>query len=185
MTESEETADSQIMNLFKSKLELCDAGVANCRRLGKKIHGRSHPRPILVTFTSVEKKREALNKSTKLVGTRIYLNHDLTREQLTKDKELREKKHRLLNDPSYKNKRVTIYRGKIYIDCEPLIESPVVTSQKEIRQDALIDSNEIKFYIQNIQGLTHDKFYDILGEVFRDQYHFISLSETWLKLHKL
>lgn len=121
--ENGENLEGQIRTIFENQLEMKDVGVLRCRRLGKKFNGRTNPRPILVSFETVEKKMSVMKRRTKLAGTKIYLNHDLPREQMVKEKELRKKKRYLLNHQQFKEKRVTIYKGHICIDGQPITDS--------------------------------------------------------------
>ena len=52
----------------------------------------------------------------KLKATHVYINHDLTQEQLQRDRELRKIRARMLKDADYKGKKITIYKGNLYVD---------------------------------------------------------------------
>ena len=66
--ENGENPEGQIRTIFENQLELKDVGVSRCRRLGKKFNGRINPRPILVSFETVEKKMSVMKRHTKLGG---------------------------------------------------------------------------------------------------------------------
>ena len=61
-----------------------------CRRLGTPNKSSSKPRPVLVVFETVEKKQIAMKNRAALAGTEIFLNNDLTKEQMLKEKQLRD-----------------------------------------------------------------------------------------------
>ena len=42
-------------------------------------------------------------------------------------------------------------------------------------------SDLIKFYVHNIQGLSIEKFNDMIDEVFTALYDFVCFTETWQK----
>ena len=84
--------------------------------MGKAKQGSLHLRLILVVFDSIESKHSVMKN---LAGTNIYVNNDLTKEQLAKDKQLRNKKH-LVGHPNFGSKRITIYRGELCVDGQPI-----------------------------------------------------------------
>ena len=55
-----------------------------------------------------------------MAGTNIYVNNDLTKEQLTKDKQLRNLKRQLVKHQDFRSKRITIYRGELCVDGQPI-----------------------------------------------------------------
>ena len=81
LKESEGSTNSLINSLLENKLDLQDTGVSSYRRLGTPNKSSSKPRPVLVVFDTVEKKRTAMKNRTALAGTEIFLNNDLTKEQ--------------------------------------------------------------------------------------------------------
>ena len=112
-----------IKDLCKSKLGISDDGICTCKRLGKQKSGSSHPRPILVAFDSVERKQIVMRNRTKLAGTNIFLNYDLTKEQMQKEKELRAIKRMMMKDENFKQKKITIFRGKLWANKELVSET--------------------------------------------------------------
>ena len=66
-----------------------------------------------MAFESLEKKKEITTKRRLLAGTSIFINNDLTREQMAREKELREKRRKLLKQPEFKDKKIRIYNGKL------------------------------------------------------------------------
>ena len=45
-------------------------------------------RPILVTFANPAERKQVLSNRSKLAGTKIYINFDLTKEQMNEEKDL-------------------------------------------------------------------------------------------------
>ena len=90
LKESEGSTNSLINSLLENKLDLQDTGVSSCRSLGSPNKSSSKPRPVLVVFDTVEKKQTAMKNRAALVGTEIFLNNDLTKEQMLKEKQLRD-----------------------------------------------------------------------------------------------
>ena len=129
LPEKEGSCESQIEDLIKEKLKLNlkDTKISQARRMGRKNTQRPSPRLVLVTFESVSSKQLVMRNRRKLAGTAIHINNDLTRDQRILEKNLREKKKFLTNHCSYKEKKITIYKGKLWADrqyistCSPLI----------------------------------------------------------------
>ena len=84
LKESEGSTNSLINSLLENKLDLQDTGVSSCRRLGTPNKSSSKPRPVLVVFDTVEKKRTAMKNRAALAGTEIFLNNDLTKDKCSK-----------------------------------------------------------------------------------------------------
>lgn len=57
-----------------------------------------------------------MKNRTKLSGSKLYINNDLTLDQRRTEKELRRKKQFLVKNESYRHKKITIYKGKIWAD---------------------------------------------------------------------
>ena len=90
--ESDVDTDVLVKDLITTKLNLNDVEITNARRLGKRNETRKNPCPVLVVFDSLESKRKVMRNRTKLLGSKIYINNDLTLDQRKKEKELRKKK---------------------------------------------------------------------------------------------
>ena len=79
------------IQFLKEKLDLnCETSITDVKRLGKKLPNRSKPRPILISLNSPAAKKSILAKRSSLAGSNIYINHDLTRDQMKLERELRE-----------------------------------------------------------------------------------------------
>ena len=116
-TETENTTDV-VTTFLSDDLGLTDIAIVKTRRLGKKQAQRA--RPILLTLDSSTTKGIILAKRVALAGSKIYINPDLTKEQRQAEKRLRDLKKQLIQLPEYRNKRVSIYRGKLHVDRIPV-----------------------------------------------------------------
>ena len=115
--EDSERTETLVSDLFENRLSLSNVSVHKVTRLGKKNGERkSPPRPVLVTFESIEDKRKVLSAKSKLSGSKVFINNDMTKDQQNTERELRKKKQFLIKHPQYKTKRVTIYKGKLWAD---------------------------------------------------------------------
>ena len=123
LKESEGSTNSLINSLLENKLDLQDTGVSSCRRLGTPNKSSSKPRPVLVVFDTVEKKRTAMKNRAALAGTEIFLNNDLTKEQMLKEKQLRDIKKEMMKHKHFKDKRITVFRGKLWADRKLVTET--------------------------------------------------------------
>ena len=65
---------------------------------------QSQPQPILVTLELMDKKRQIMSRKKMLAGTSIYINNDLTKEQMSKEKDFPIKRRQLLELAEFKNK---------------------------------------------------------------------------------
>ena len=61
-----------------------------------------------------------MSRKKMLAGTSIYINNDLTKEQMSKEKDLRIKRRQLLELAEFKNKVIKIYNGRLWIDGSPV-----------------------------------------------------------------
>ena len=61
--EDGENPEGQINTIFENQLKLKDVSVSRYRRLGKMFNGRINPRPILVSFDTIEKDKTSWNKN--------------------------------------------------------------------------------------------------------------------------
>ena len=117
---------------LKEKLDLnCETSITDVKRLGEKLPNRL----ILISLNSPATKKSILAKHSSLAGTNIYINHDLTRDQMKHKRELRETKKRLLQLPRYSGKKIYIYQGKLYVERKPVPEA-VSHSNHQNRGDA-------------------------------------------------
>jgi len=104
-------------SIFASKLGLDNVAIAKAKRLGKSDNKK---RPILVTFSTQSDRKEVLENRKKLAGSDIYINFDLTREQIKELQNLRKLRKKLLQHEAFKNKKITIYRNKLHTDRIPI-----------------------------------------------------------------
>ena len=120
LKENEGSTISLINSLLENKLDLQDTGVSSCRRLGTPRKNSSNPRPVLVVFDTVEKERTVMKNRAELARTEIFLNNYLTKEQMFKEKQLRDikKKHE-----HFKDKRITVFRGKLWANRKLVTET--------------------------------------------------------------
>ena len=81
LEESEVNSEAMVKELISTRLELKDIGVVNVRRLGKSSISRQTPCPLLVVLESVEHKVQIMKSRTKLSGSNLFINNDLTPEQ--------------------------------------------------------------------------------------------------------
>ena len=58
-----------------------------------------------------------------LAGSRNFINNDLSPDQQAKERELRKKKQFLIKYPNYKDKKITIYRGKLWADRQSISDT--------------------------------------------------------------
>jgi len=113
-----------VRELIQTKLEE-NVDVSVCKRLGKYEQNRFRPRPILVVLESMEEKRRIMKSRSKLAGTNIFLNNDLTKDQMEREKKLRKLKNDLISHQNFKDKRITIFRDKLYADKQPITEDEI------------------------------------------------------------
>ena len=92
LEESEVNSEAMVKELISTRLELKDIGVVSKRRLGKSSISRQTPRPALVVLESVEHKVQIMKSRTKLCGSNIFINNDLTPEQRKIERDPRRKK---------------------------------------------------------------------------------------------
>ena len=114
--DSEDTV-SAVNNFLTGNLNLTDIKITKAKRLGK---FQKKPRPVLVAFNSSSNRKTVLSHRTKLAGTNIYINFDLTREQIKEQQKLREIRKQLIKHPDFKDKKITIYQNKIHVNRQPI-----------------------------------------------------------------
>ena len=113
------SVSEEVSDLFNTKLGQPDVHIASARRLGKLEQNRGKPRPVLVSLVSSFDKATVMKNKKNLAGTKIFINNDLTKEQAREDKRLRDIKKRMMQDESYHGKKISIYKGKIYVNRQP------------------------------------------------------------------
>ena len=123
--ESDVDTEVLVKDLITTNLNLNDVEITNARRLGKQNETRKNPRPVMVVFDSVESKRRVMRNRTKLLGSK---NNDLTLDQRKKEKELRKKKQFLIKHELYRNKNITIYKGKLWADRVQVTDTELETA---------------------------------------------------------
>ena len=85
-----EDTPTVVNNFLETKVELSSMNMVKAQRLGKRQAVPSKPMPILVTFHSHKEKGSVLAKKSSLAGTKVFINNDLTREQMQAEKQLSE-----------------------------------------------------------------------------------------------
>ena len=119
-----EDVSNTVSTFLDQKLGLTEMNVSEVKRLGKKMASR-RSRPILVSLDSMQCKQQIMQRRSKLVGSKIYLNNDLTKEQQSEERRLRLLRKQLAEVPDFRDKRITIYRGKICVDRCPMDEAEI------------------------------------------------------------
>jgi len=116
LTGVEEAAGENTINMTNEILQ-SHLGVAEKIETAFRI-GRPKPqgsRPIKVIFFTTETRNRVLKEAKKLKGTKIYLNPDLSLDELKKNEVLRKFKREAEQEG-----KMTYYRkGKLYIDDQP------------------------------------------------------------------
>jgi len=77
----------KIIEELSGKLKLDVIDYDDCYRIGKP--GNAN-RPLLIKCLRKNDKYKILSKTKELKGSKIYINHDLTKAQATKEKQLRD-----------------------------------------------------------------------------------------------
>ena len=119
-----EDVSNTVSTFLDQKLGLTEMNVSEVKRLGKRMASRKS-RPILVSLDSMQCKQQIMQRRSKLVGSKIYLNNDLTKEQQSEERRLRLLRKQLAEVPDFRDKRITIYRGKICVDRCPMDEAEI------------------------------------------------------------
>lgn len=118
--EPQENTPHLLNVFFKEKLNVENVNIVQARRLGRKQEASSKPRPVHITFQSQNDRSLVLSNRSKLAGSKIFINYDLTKEQMLAEKHTRDLKKRLAKHPDYQGKRITISRNKILVDGIPV-----------------------------------------------------------------
>ena len=121
LKENSESTEELVKTLLESQLGLCDVRFSNAKRLGR--GSPSRPSPVLVSFESMVDKRKVMKAKRKLMGSDVYINNDLTKKQLQVERELKKQKQFLIKHHDYKEKRITIYKGKLWADRQLVTDS--------------------------------------------------------------
>ena len=74
----------------------------------------------MVTFANPAERKQVLSNHSKLAGTQVYINFDLTKKQMNEEKRLREMRRKLKQLDEFKNKRITIFRNQLYVNHSPI-----------------------------------------------------------------
>ena len=111
-----------VKDFLSDKLNLTNISIAQARRLGKvkQSSNNTKHRPVLVTFSNSAERKQVLSNRSKLAGTQIYINFDLTKQQMNKEKQLREARRRLKQFEKFKDKQISIFHNKLYVDRSPI-----------------------------------------------------------------
>ena len=75
-------------------------------------------------------ERKVMKAKRKLMGSDVYINNDLMKKQLQVERELKKQKQFLIKHHYYKEKRITIYKGKLWADRQLVTDS-------DLQKDAL------------------------------------------------
>ena len=113
---STHSVKEEISDLFNTKLGQPEVQIVSARRLGRLEQIRSKPRPVLVSLVSFSDKAKVMKNKKKLASTKIFINHDLTKEQAVQEKRLRDIRKHMQQDESYNGKKISVYKGKLYVD---------------------------------------------------------------------
>ena len=115
---TEENSSTAVKDLLREKLDIASVSIIQARRLGKiqQTSNNNKHRPILVTFANPAERKQVLSNRSKLAGTKIYINFDLTKEQMNEEKRLREIRRKLKQLDEFKNKQITIFRNQLYVN---------------------------------------------------------------------
>lgn len=121
----------EVQQLFMAKMGLTDVNIVDVRRLGRYQVGRRKPRPVLVCLASRADKIAVMQSKNKLAGTEIFINNDLTKQQVERERELRNIRRHMSTTPAFQNKKISIYKGHIYVD-RKLVEESILQECAQI-----------------------------------------------------
>ena len=131
--ESEMNTETTLMSFFEDKLNISPPPITYTKRLGRKNEESVYSRPLLVAFKTLEDKKLVMKRKKILAGTRIYINNDLTKEQMAQERKLREKRRQLKSHPSFKEKNIQIYKGELWVDGNIINEVEITDTHNGIR----------------------------------------------------
>ena len=114
---SNEQTERVVSDMLDQRLGLTDITITQVRRIGRK-HS-DHCRPILVSVGSLDDKRRIMVNRSKLAGS---INPDLTKDQREEKRSLRNLKKKMMQSEKYQGKRITIVRGKICVNKNPITQ---------------------------------------------------------------
>ncbi len=106
--EEQENTKSLSLKFFEEDLQIQGIHVSEAFRIGKKDQGT---RPILVRFANKDDKGKVMKQKFKLKGKFIWLNDDLTKEQLQDKKQEIAK----FKEAKTKNQPVKWVKGKVVV----------------------------------------------------------------------
>lgn len=109
------------------KVHIKPDDIANLYRIGKDNNGR-HPRPVFIALASFKKKMEILSNRSKLKGTDIFVNDDLTPKQREVRKNLQIHARRLREE----GKRVSIRGDKVIVHSDSYDVNELNSSFQEL-----------------------------------------------------
>ena len=69
-----------------------------------------------MSFDSLSSKIKVMQNRAKLAGSKVYLNNDLTRAQQDEERKLRNLKKKLINSSEFGVKKITISKGRLFVD---------------------------------------------------------------------
>jgi hypothetical protein len=107
-----EDTSTIVSEFLNSKMGISTVKISHARRLGRRQQPSHRSRPILASFHSYSDNSQVLSKRATLTGSKIFINHDLTKEQMEEEKRLRETK----KNPQFQGKKISIYRSKLWAD---------------------------------------------------------------------
>ena len=77
-SETQEQAQVKVQNVIANKLNLPNVKILTASRIGAFGQNSDHPRQILVKLSTVEEKVDCFKNSSKLKGSNIYINEDVS-----------------------------------------------------------------------------------------------------------
>ena len=114
-----EKTKEKVESFIAAKMGITDAGIETAYRIGRK-KPSSGQRPRAIRFKSNEEKAQAMRKKRLLVGEKVYLNHDFTKEQKNQYKTLRQQR----DHARCEGKEAYIKAGKLVVKEKPTTNTP-------------------------------------------------------------
>ena len=87
-----EDTSTIVKEFLEFRMGITSVKIAQACRLGRRQPSTQKSRPILATFHSQSNKSQVLSKRASLAGIKVFINNDLTKEQMQEEKRLRETK---------------------------------------------------------------------------------------------
>ena len=106
LNESEMNTETMIMSFFEEKLNISPPPITYTKRLVRKNEESVYSRLLLVAFNTLEGKKLVMKKKKLLAGTRVYINNDLTKEQMAQERKIREKDNNLGDTRALKKRKL-------------------------------------------------------------------------------